>query len=507
MKLNIRSKLMIAISALMVVVFSVAAFSFINEKKIEMAEDIYHNSLAFVKLTAPNVAFNYDLYLAENSFVYFNREIAGVFEQNNDLQGIAVVSYAGEFLYDSSVDIDGKYEGAPRLLEGALLEQVRREDVSMKMSGGAVLSESVEPDSGERIEYFVVPATEKYSVIYEISYDNVDQRIAEMVERIIYLALFAVLLGIWLSFVMSGKLTRPISMLVTAAAKVSQGDFSSRVVLESSDEIAYLGAAFNKMSEDLGSAVEAKIFKEKVSRELELAGEIQRELIPQTLPKVNGLELASVIIPAEEVGGDMYDFLKSGEDRLIFYLGDVTGHGVPAGIVSSIASSLFFAFSDEQDLKVLMNKVNQVLQVKTMSNMFMTLCLMSWCSEERKFSYVSAGHEQIVHYKAKDAKAGLLPAGGMALGMVLDISTLLKIEDVQVESGDVLVIYSDGVPESWKNEKEVYGMERLIAKVGELGGLGISAEEVKTLLLKDVQDFAAGYKQQDDITMVVVKIV
>ncbi|MBU1151415.1 PP2C family protein-serine/threonine phosphatase [Patescibacteria group bacterium] len=523
MVFSIRKKLVIAISGLMILIFTLAAYLFISEKKVEMAQDIYVNSLAFSKLTASDIAENYDLYLAHNGFVFFNREIKEIFAQNTDVNLIKVMNYQGEVLYDSSVDVAKRYEGETRVLrELELLSQIRSENISMMDEGSQVyylkedslgnvvfVNENEErigkPEAGTLIDYFVVPASEKYSVQYGISYENLEKRIEIMVERIVFLALFAVMIGMLMSFVMSAQLTRPLGVLVAGVKKIATGDFKTRVDIKTSDEIRYLGNEVNKMAVDLEVSMEARMYKERVASELKIATDIQNQLIPKEVPKYPSLDIAAGIIPAGEIGGDMYDFIPISEDRLMFYLGDVTGHGVPAGIVSSIASALFYGYSKEIDLKKIMIDVNRVLKAKTMSNMFMTLCLMDWEERAKKFRYVSAGHEQIIHYKAATGEVALEPAGGLALGMAEDIKDLLKVVDVDLQVGDYLVIYSDGIPEAWRNEKECYGMERFVNACKQYGADLKSAEALKKAFLSDVEQFVAGYKQTDDITLIVVK--
>ena len=130
---------------------------------------------------------------------------------------------------------------------------------------------------------------------------------------------------------------------------------------------------------------------------------------------------------------------------------------------------------------------------------------MDWDVVNKKFRYASAGHEQIIHYKASDKTASLKPAGGVALGIMLpDISATISVQDIDLEVGDSLVIYSDGIPEAWKNKDEYYGMERFQETVSKFGGLA-TAEEIKTAILQDVDNFREGYEQMDDITIMVVK--
>lgn len=541
MKINIRSKLVIAISLLMVVLFAMVALLFINEKRTEIAEDIYVNALAYSKLTAPIIVDDYDLYLAESGFVYFNREINSFFEQNADIAAIKVITYSGELLYDSIQDVDRRYEGPLReISDEDLLEQIHSEHISIKTQdeqssrtlfisddfscvtdkdictqygipeGGIVYVDNnekvIQPlQPGTLVDYLVVPASEKYSVVYYLDYQSLIDRVAVMVRRIVYLAIFGVMLGMLMSFFLSKKITDPVAKLVGGVEKIAKGDFkAARVNIKTKDELQFLGESFNKMAVDLEESVEAKVYKERVTRELELATEIQNQIIPKNIPTFPGIDLDAGLIPAEEIGGDMYDFLKVNEDKLLMYLGDVTGHGVPAGIVSSIANALFFGFYENPDLKKMMVDVNRVMYEKTVKTMFMTLSLMEWDNAQSVFKFVSAGHEQLIHYRAREGKTVLAPKGGIALGMIGDISKIIDEQIIDFQPGDFIIVYSDGIPEAWRSESEQYGMERFLQVVQNNGVLKTSSE-MKAAILNDLNTFTAGYKQMDDITLVVVK--
>ena len=140
MKISIRSKLVIAISILMIGVFSAAAYLFISEKKVELADDIYYNSLAFSRLSAREITNFYDLYLAEGSFVYFNREMATFFEQNDDIEEISVISFAGNILYDSATERDKQYQGVQReVSDSSLNKQIQSENISVKTLDGRIV--------------------------------------------------------------------------------------------------------------------------------------------------------------------------------------------------------------------------------------------------------------------------------------------------------------------------------------------------------------------------------
>lgn len=525
---SLKSKLILGISVFIVLLLTIAAFMQVREKERELINDILVRSRGFAELTADKLVEDYKLYLVPNSFVYFNREVQDIFSKNEDIAWIQVVGFDGEIFYDSKTDIQEKYSGEPRIVtDQSLIEQIKSKNLSAKVSGqektvffkketladGRIVFHTVDANENtiadlptdQRIEYMVQPADDEFSVVYGISYQALAARVQATQFRIMLLAVFGVALGVLLAIVFGSTITRPLAVLKKGAEILATGDLTHRVEVKTRDEIYDLAQTFNKMAADLQESTKALVYKERVGKELELAKQIQQRLIPKTIPQVKGLDISAGLIPAEEIGGDCYDFLQPNEKELLFYLGDVTGHGVPSGIIVTIANALFYSYADRGlVLDEVLSEVNEVLKAKTLPNMFVTLVLMKWLIEEAKFSYVSAGHEQIVHYKAKEDTVELLPSGGLALGMIKDVSKLLKVRDVDLGIGDVLVIYSDGIPEAWRNEKEMYGMDRLKAIVKEYSKFP-SALAIKNSLMSDVYIFRQGYKQMDDITCVVVK--
>jgi len=524
---SLKSKLILGISLFIIVLFSITAFLQVREKEKELVNDILLHSRSFAELTADKIVDDYKLYLIPNSFVYFNRDIQDILAKNEDISAIKVVNFSGEILYDSSLDKEQKYSGDSRTTSVAdLLKQIQSKNLSVKTledkrvvyfkkninQKAEVSYDSMDFNekpiktlsSAQRIEYLVAPGDDQYSIIFDISYAALAARIQATELRIMILAVFGVGLGILLAFIFGSNITKPIAELKRGAEILATGDFSHRVEVKTRDEIYDLAQTFNTMAGKIQEGTTALVYKERVGKELELAEQIQKRLIPKVIPQVNGLDISAGVIPAEEIGGDCYDFLTPNKNELLFYLGDVTGHGVPSGIIVSIANALFYTFADRGNLLEIIADVNKVLKAKTMSNMFVTLVLMKWIVDQQKFTYVSAGHEQIIHYRAKQDDVVLLPSGGLALGMIKDMSKLLQIRDVDLDAGDVLFIYSDGIPEAWRNEKEMYGMDRLKAMVKEYSKFP-GALAIRNALMSDVYLFRGGYKQMDDITCIVVK--
>ncbi len=521
---SLKLKLVAAISALIVVLFTFTTIVFINEKQNQMANSIYSNARSFAELTAGEIVKNYKIYLAEKSFVYFNREIENAFEKCAYVKAIQLIDYNGGVLYDSGTEKDKQYEGPKRIVQDeSFLTQIQSKNPSIytldskrmvymkRASADAEISfvdENEKPvkafDPGEKISYVVQPASNDLAVVYHVSYQSLYDAVNQTIVRGILLAIFGIGVGILLAFLYAGSITKPLQSLTQGVGIIAQGNFKHRVQVKTKDEVFVLAEAFNKMAHDLEISTKALVYKERVAKELELAAKIQKEILPKEIPKIAGLDISAGLLPAEEIGGDSYDFIKSDENNLLMYLGDVTGHGVPSGIVVSVANALIYSNAKEGDLKKLLMGVNRILKDKTSSNMFMTMVMMKWNALANEMKYVSAGHEQMVHYHAVDKKVTLTPPSGIALGMLADISQNLKEEHVNMETGDVLVVYSDGIPECWKNEKEMYGMGRLKRAVNDYSDLP-SAFAIRNALLADVKEFAGKYKQMDDITLIVIK--
>ncbi len=524
---SLKSKLILGISLFIIVLLSVTAFIQVNEKEKELIDDIFIRARSFAELTSDKLVEDYKLYLIPNSFVYFNRELQDTLVKNEDIEWIQLANFKGDILYDSRVDKEQKYGGPARTIEdAALLNQIKSKKLSVKAEEGEkrvyykkienadsqITYQSVNnadvPIEGlatsEKISYLVQPADEEYSTIFGVTYAALAARVQATQFRILLLAIFGVALGILLAIIFSSTITKPLAVLQKGAEILATGDLTHRVEVKTKDEIFELAQTFNKMAADLQESTKALVYKERVGKELELAQEIQDSLIPDTIPKMAGIDIAAGIIPAEEIGGDCYDFLVIGEEEMLFYLGDVTGHGVPSGIIVSIANALFYSYARVGEMEKIVTHVNSVLKAKTMSNMFITLVLMRWMAATNKFTYVSAGHEQILHFHAKDGTVTLLPSGGLALGMVKDIEKLVHEQDVQLEKNDVLFVYSDGIPEAWRTETEMYGMDRLKSVFGKYASLPC-ALAIKNALISDVYLFRQGYKQMDDITCVVIK--
>ncbi len=482
--------------------------------------DIFQSAVSYSELTHERVINNYESNYVQQAFAHFDREMADIYSFNEDVQSISIFNYLGEVLYRPKDEAFDK-------LSQEDLERVQAVMPSVTTKNGRVVyldkdedeirytnfnGRSVEPITAtEQIVDIIYPfrdpnnALRSFSIRYRVSYEALIDRIRETRNNMLIIAAFGIVIALFIGGIIAGKITSPIKILSEGVAKIGAGDLTTRVAVRSKSEIGRLADTFNQMAQDLEKSTQDLVEKEKLTRELELAGEIQKELLPANLPQIQNLDIAASLVSATEVGGDCYDFLPLDENNIIFYISDVTGHGVPAGLVSAINNALVPAFMNQyQTTNELITHLNWILKMKTRPNVFMTMVMAHWHVQEGKLGFTQAGHDPILHFKASEQSITELSTGGMALGMIEDISKVVKTDEVVLEVGDVVIMYTDGIPEAWKTDTEIYGMDRFKQSVVSNSKLA-TAQAIHDGIIKDVREFMGDFPQADDITLIVAK--
>lgn len=518
---SIKSQIILGISMVIIVVLGAATYFIIDQKSKEINFDIFQNAVSFAELTHERVLNNYENNYAEQAFAHFERELADMYVLNEDILNLVIFNYSGEVLYQPS-DLffssanNEKLERIQAVIPSVQTKQGRvvyldkTESNSIRYTNfNGQLVDSISPV--EQIQNIIYPFRDPnnplrvFSVQYNVTYDALNKRIQSTRNNLMVIALFGILGALLVGGIISERITSPIKVLTEGATKIGSGDLKTRITVKSKNEVGHLAGTFNKMAQDLEKSTQELVQKEKLTRELELAGEIQRELLPKEIPQISNLDIAASLVSADEVGGDGYDFLKIDDDQWIFYIGDVTGHGVPAGLVSAINNALVPAFLEHyQTPKELVVNINRILKQKTRSNVFLTMLMAHWSISKSTFSYSQAGHDPVLLYQAVNKTVQEMPHGGMALGMVDDIESLVSTQQFVMQPGDVAVLYTDGIPEAWRNEQENYGMERFKQSIAKNGALP-TAQQIHDALYADLKAFTGSYPQADDITLIVIK--
>ncbi len=254
---------------------------------------------------------------------------------------------------------------------------------------------------------------------------------------------------------------------------------------------------------DQARLVAAYLDKQKLEQALEIARSIQQGLFPKEIPEVPGFDLAGWSQPADETGGDYYDFLQLPGGRLALVVGDVTGHGVgPALLMAEARAFIKAAVTSTNDIASLLYSVNNLLEKDMGGRRFITLFYGVLDPEARTFRYASAGHGHPILYRPGAGKFFEMESTGPPLGIMTDVE-FPEGEAHQLEPGDVLVISTDGIEEAMDAERDEYGRARFKEVVARC--FESSAQEIIDTIYRDVQVFCDGAPQRDDITLVVCK--
>jgi sigma-B regulation protein RsbU (phosphoserine phosphatase) len=246
---------------------------------------------------------------------------------------------------------------------------------------------------------------------------------------------------------------------------------------------------------------EERMERERLEQELQLASEIQQRFQPTAPPQVKGYELQGISFPCYEIGGDYYDFIERKDGRLLIALGDVSGKGTAAALLmSSLHAAVHAQAAFNNSIVDTINAVNRYLAENTPSNRFVTLFYAELDPETGSLAFLNAGHNPplIVHAAGTVEQ---LASGGLPLG--INPNADFREGRTQINPGDVLVIYSDGVSEAYNPEGEEFGTARLWEVVSR--NLDASAAGIRDRIESALTKFSQGTPAADDITLVIVK--
>jgi sigma-B regulation protein RsbU (phosphoserine phosphatase) len=260
--------------------------------------------------------------------------------------------------------------------------------------------------------------------------------------------------------------------------------------------------------------VNAKLYheageKQRLAHELDIAAQLQRDMLPKTIPEVRGLELHGLLVPATEVGGDYYDFIPHDKTKesLTVAIGDVSGKGVGAGLVMAMARSALRSLIQHhgapQGPLQIVRSLNVTLCRGIPPNMFMTLNVLVWDAAAQTLRYTPCGHEHLLVYRGVPRTVEVIKAGGVAAGVLEQASNMLKEHELSLMPGDQLLLYTDGVTEAMDLVHAQFGRERLVEMVAEHGHR--SPQELCETILAALEEHRGAADRHDDITLVALR--
>lgn len=245
--------------------------------------------------------------------------------------------------------------------------------------------------------------------------------------------------------------------------------------------------------------------KRKIEEELKIAKNIQKALLPRDGVAINNLDISGITEPAKEVGGDFFDYIKLDDKKLLITIADVSGKGVPAALyMTKLQALIRFASKLFKTPKSILSEVNKQIYKKLEKNFFVTTNLALFDFENNKMKLARAGHNPVLFFRG--GSYNLLRSKGIGLGLDNEIIFNENLEEIEVDfqKDDVFVFYTDGLNEAMNIEREEFGLNRVVGSV--INNVNSNSKNIQNELIKAIKQHRGGAEQNDDISIVTIKI-
>ncbi len=342
------------------------------------------------------------------------------------------------------------------------------------------------------------------AILVTLPTDHVQAAIQNRIRLATVVSGLVLLLGSMIAIFGAKTLSRPIAELTEMTRRIAGGDFTQRITISAKNEIGTLAASFNEMTRRLNESIEhlkaTTAAKERIESELQIAHEIQMSMVPKIFPPFpdrSELDIFAALVPAKEVGGDLYDFFFMDDDHLCFAVGDVSGKGVPASLFMAVTKTLFRATAGNGGIPgEILARLNTEICRDNESCMFVTFFCGILNIRTGQVDYSNGGHN-LPYYLRRDGVSPLENFGGRSLGLMEQSS--YASGRMVLRPGEALLLYTDGVTEAMNPSRTLYSDERLAQFLGT--SRSSSPRQIVGDLISDVRHFAGDAPQSDDITV------
>ena len=387
-------------------------------------------------------------------------------------------------------DIMGTLKNDPELM-----------DLGKQMIDGKTGTAEFTNIEGTRCFASFSPVMNGWSMAIVCSYSSVLAQLQTMGIVLILILIIGLAVLVFLCGRIIKRLTQPLSQFSDSALEIAQGNFNTRLpVIHSKDEMLRLHDSFEYMQNSLTTYIaELKTVtsaKQRIESELSIARAIQLGMVPKNFSD----RVYAILNPAKEVGGDLYDFVEK-DGFLYFAIGDVSGKGVPAALYMAVTRSTFRSLVGlDLSMEEVAEGLNSTVCEGNDTEMFVTFFIGRLNLSDGMLEYCNGGHNAIIIAHPDGTAEYLHAKANLAGGVFKEFK--YQSEKVQIERGSYLVLYTDGVSEAEKENKDQYGDDRLLDFV--TNAEKTSVKDLAENLLADVRSFTAGAEQNDDITIMTI---
>jgi PAS domain S-box-containing protein len=445
----------------------------------------------------------------EVRLVHFRENVSELFPDNPELEKLGAVSYMGVPL----LDVDGRILGNLAVLDTRPMPKEPRGLALFRIFAARATAELQRLSA----EFAVRKSEEKYRRIVETAGEGfllMDKslNITDVNEAYCKLVGYTrdELIGKTPFELATKEFRQFLELKKEGILSKRYGEFDGKVVAKDGRHIPILVHS-NTLTDDQGKVIGNMALVTDMTehkKSLELAGEVQRSLLPQGYLRVNGLDIAGRSIPCEEIGGDYFDYLfgKQYPDRpFSVVVGDIAGHGVDAALLMTSARAfLRMRSSQPGSISRIVNEMNRHLTMDVLdTGRFMTFLYMTIDTENGRLRWVRAGHDPAMIYNPVHDKFEELKGGGLPLGLDKDFAYEENFK-AGLTSGEIIAIGTDGIWETLNSGGEMYGKERFRNIIRK--NANAEANSILNAVYSDLDIFRSGLKAEDDITLVIIKI-
>jgi serine phosphatase RsbU (regulator of sigma subunit) len=418
-----------------------------------------------------------------------------------------IASDNADVYWAGMTDSDGKFLAHTDIAEVVASRHLGR-------VGADLFPDMVRPSEGLTVKgdtiYIAVPVRENQmllgSLVVAASSGPIKRARKASVATVVSITAIMILAGVPATVLLLRRKLRPIGVITDYLKATNFDKISLDIPFRSKNEFGFLAETMRVMGRRLSLAQKELIDKERMSRELEIAREIQASMLPGSCPQGQHFEIACAYLSAKEVGGDYYDFIEYGDGKLGILVADVSGKSLPGmlimlhtrDIVKTLARSL-------RDPASLLCELNSELVGNMKKGMFVTMIFGVLDTRTGRFTFASAGHNPVLVVRGRTGSVESLKTKGYPLGMMDPDTYRKRLEsgEVTLATDDWVVLYTDGVNEARNREGDELGLDRFTEAV--VRGRGSSASEMVSQVLSRHQEFVAGAVQYDDITLLALK--
>jgi serine phosphatase RsbU (regulator of sigma subunit)/anti-sigma regulatory factor (Ser/Thr protein kinase) len=482
---------------LIMLVIIAGSYIFIDSRTTKNIHQHLHDTVAALSKTIADQAGGY--ILNRRAEVEFDDLARSYLRANPELKRLVLVDSTGSILADT------------RDIRNLLKKYEPPKDIDPNLLG---VPQTYHTED-ENLHYLIQPIVDRGKKYGEVHITYSSRQLSESIDKarrkVALLTIIGLAFGIAGIYWLSNYFVNPIVRITERVRKFSSGDIETELPLEGMEEYFEISKALNEMMTRLRRDHENIIEREKVAKEIEVAGQIQKTLLPEQLPEVPGLKLDAYYRAASRISGDLYDVFKIDDSNYCLLVADVSGKGIPASLIMSVLRTVIRIMAvGKTRAHTILNAVNDYIKNDIPAGIFITIFLGVYNIETKKLNFVSAGHNPLIYCGTKEKNIKVINPPGIPLGLPLqgDISFADKLRPLTIDINidDTLFIYSDGITEAMDRTGNKYGLEKLtnIFERRVMNNSRLTPEEISHLILEDIDRHCGLAAQADDITFITV---